>query len=64
MGFKHCCVNFNTNRYTVILYNQNQNEITIKDKQNRLYALQMFKDKLTGDRVTREMILKTVELRE
>lgn len=46
----------------IILYNQNQNEIAIKDKQNKLFALQMFKDKLTGDRVTREMTLKTIEL--
>jgi len=46
----------------IILYNQNQSEIAIKDKQNKLFALQSFKDKLTGDRVTREATLKTIEL--
>lgn len=46
----------------IIIYNQNENESAIKDKQNKLFALQIFKDKLTGDRVTREMTLKTIEI--
>src|SRR3989339_1067250 len=46
----------------IITNNQNNNANDIAYKQNKLFLLQMFKDKLTGGRVTREMTLKTIEI--
>ena len=46
----------------IITNNQNNNANDIAYKQNKLFLLQMFKDKLTGGRVTREMSLKTIEV--